>query len=81
MNGDTRKQTDCLYFLRGFCSKGESCPFKHDEQKRLELQTAKPNPDYTQICRFYAVDPASCVRGAACRYVHDMVRFCRSTTI
>ena len=41
MSTDTRSLTDCQFFLRGTCSKGVACPFRHCQAALLTDRTCE----------------------------------------
>ncbi|KAF5402747.1 Zinc finger CCCH domain-containing protein 6 [Paragonimus heterotremus] len=51
-------QTQCRYFMEGRCTKGDSCPFRHDFEP----------PKKQELCKFYAT--GVCSKGSACLYLH-----------
>ncbi|KAL1966255.1 hypothetical protein VTN77DRAFT_4608 [Rasamsonia byssochlamydoides] len=44
---DTRSEIPCIYFLRGSCRKGDSCPFSHTPEP-LQTEEARPNEDHDE---------------------------------
>ena len=51
-----QKNTPCLFFANGNCSKGDKCSFKHI--KKTE----------TKVCTFYA--KGKCNNGDSCKFLH-----------
>lgn len=65
---DTRKSTDCHYFLTGNCYKGNSCPFLHDPTK-ITLTRAQQGQ---QDCSFFF--EGRCKKGSLCPFKHDQAK-------
>lgn len=75
---DPRASQDCVFFLRGYCSKGALCPYKHDLAKRpLSAGSSGSGSGHGHgheqpDCIFYL--RGFCAKGALCPYKHDPVR-------
>lgn len=63
---DTRKQQDCMYFMRGTCTRGDECPFRHNP-----TMLARGPPATREDC-FYFLQ-GRCTKGAQCPFAHDPV--------
>lgn len=62
---DTRKLTDCAYYLRGQCRNGDGCPFRHDPSKIGAVKAQHAQQD----CVFYL--QGMCKKGSLCPFRHD----------
>ena len=59
--GANPKETDCIFWQRGECTKGNECPFKHDPAKK-NIAANRP------ICKYYA--QGYCEKGKQCPFRH-----------
>eukprot|EP01026_Neomeris_dumetosa_P074217 TRINITY_DN7703_c0_g1_i1.p1 TRINITY_DN7703_c0_g1~~TRINITY_DN7703_c0_g1_i1.p1 ORF type:complete len:702 (-),score=85.40 TRINITY_DN7703_c0_g1_i1:378-2483(-) len=64
---DSRKTVECRFFVLGKCKYGESCPFKHDEEKRKEFHKY----DKYIECKFHL--QGRCAKGDKCPFLHRML--------
>lgn len=58
----------CVFFLKGTCRNGDSCPFLHDESA-VAHGSAEPGSSKT-VCRFFA--SGTCTKGDQCKFSHDL---------
>lgn len=76
---DLRKSTPCIFYKKGGCKKGESCPFQHGENdikgmddKDIKFMIDSSLDDHkllNQICWNFA--SGHCHRGKKCRWLHS----------
>lgn len=69
---DTRAGQDCHFFLQGYCSKGQQCPFRHDLSRAPPLASALAPRQFQasqqQECKFFL--RGFCARGVQCAFRH-----------
>ncbi|KAJ7760435.1 hypothetical protein B0H16DRAFT_572533 [Mycena metata] len=62
------KSVPCLFFQRGKCSRGKSCPFSHTVPNTSNI---KNTINASMRCKFFI--QGSCRKGDSCPYFHDAV--------
>lgn len=65
----SRSLKACSFYLRGQCSRGARCIFRHDERD-LETSRTTPTSRTTTACRFFVL--GRCTRGEDCTFSHDV---------
>ncbi|KAI9352794.1 hypothetical protein BDR26DRAFT_204838 [Obelidium mucronatum] len=55
----------CRFFLKGFCAKGQMCPYKHVSQATLNANASKAGV----VCKHYL--RGLCKKGDLCEFLHE----------
>ncbi|KAJ3073224.1 Cleavage and polyadenylation specificity factor subunit 4 [Podochytrium sp. JEL0797] len=55
----------CKFFLKGFCAKGQACPYRHVSQSQLNANANKAGV----VCKHYL--RGLCKKGDLCEFLHE----------
>ncbi|KAF4651365.1 hypothetical protein FOL46_000354 [Perkinsus olseni] len=74
-SNDGAKAAPCRYYAQGRCTKGDACPYSHDDAAAAKLRKAHHDALAAIPCKFHVVLGHGCREGDACRYSHQVERF------
>ncbi|KAF4704742.1 hypothetical protein FOZ63_020259 [Perkinsus olseni] len=74
-SNDGAKAAPCRYYAQGRCTKGDACPYSHDDAAAAKLRKAHHDAVAAIPCKFHVVLGHGCREGDACRYSHQVERF------